>query len=221
MTRWLYLALAATVLATAGSVYVSVIAHDRLPERIPIHWDINGQPDRFVDRDNAWVNFWLTPGIMAGFILLTLVLPWLSPKPFVVDTFRDTYGYVMALVVCLLGYIQGLLLWMSLHPDANLVRPMVAGILFFLALMGNVLGRVRRNFWIGVRTPWTLANDLVWEKTHRLAAWLLAGFGLLGCVAVLAGAPLLWCFIALMVVLFVPGFYSLAVYKRLEREGRI
>ena len=57
-----------------------------------------------------------------------------------------------------------------------------------------VLGQVRRNFYVGVRTPWTIADEGVWNRTHRLAAWLYTASGCAGCVAVLAGAPLAWVF---------------------------
>lgn len=221
MTRWLYLAIALTVAAFAASAYVYFFQYDRLPERIPIHWDINGRPDGWVSRDQAWMNFWLIPALMAGFVVLTVVLPWISPKSFKVEPFRDTYGYVMALVVVLFGYIHGILLWSSLNPGFPTGRSLVAGILGFLALLGNVLGRVRRNFWIGIRTPWTLASDTVWVKTHRLGAWLFVAFGLIGVIAALAGAPLVFCFGGLIAVALFLVLYSLAIYKRLEKQGRL
>ncbi len=221
MTRWFYLAVAVTVAAFAGSAYVYFFAYDRLPEQIPIHWDIHGTVDHWVSKQDAWVNFWLTPALMLGFLLLTLVLPWLSPRSFEVDRFRDTYGYVMAMVIVLFAFIHFLLLWVSFHPDFDMTRLMVGGIMFFFALLGNVLGRVRRNFWVGVRTPWTLANETVWNQTHRLAAWLYSAIGILACLAVLLGAPLVWCFVIFMIVVVIPVFYSLVLYKRLEREGRL
>ncbi len=221
MTRWLYVAIGVTAAAFAGSVFVYFFRYDLLPEQIPVHWNIHGDPNGWVNKRDAWMNFWLTPGLMLGFILLTLALPWLSPRHFEVDSFRDTYGYVMALVVVLFGFIHFLLLWASLHPTFDMVRLLVAGILFFFALMGNVMGRVRRNFWMGVRTPWTLASETVWNETHRLAAWLFTAFGIAGSIAVLLGAPLIWCFIALIVVAFIPVLYSLLLYKRLERFGRL
>jgi uncharacterized membrane protein len=221
MSRWLYLAIAAAVLATAASGYVYYFQYDRLPEKIPIHWDINGNPDRIVPKSEAWPNFWLAPGVMALVIVLTIVLPWVSPKQFKIEGFRGTYDYIMCLVVLLFGYIGAILLWSSLQPAVSLIRYMVAGLLLFFALMGNVLGRVRRNFWMGVRTPWTLANDQVWIKTHRLAAWLFTGSGILGCIAVLAGVPLLWCFVPFFVAALIPVVYSLVIYKQLERQGRV
>src|SRR5262249_44821666 len=118
-------------------------------------------------------------------------------------------------VVSLIAGMQG-------ENPLNLGRWLIAGFFLFFALMGNVLGRVRRNFWMGVRTPWTLASETVWNQTHRLTAWLFVAGGLAGFVAVVAGAPVVWCFVGFLVALVaLPIGYSFALYKKLERLGRL
>jgi uncharacterized membrane protein len=74
---------------------------------------------------------------------------------------------------------------------------------------------------MGVRTPWTLASDVVWERTHRLAAWLFTGGALVGLVLVLVGLHPLIAFAPFAVAALAPIFYSLVLYKRLEKEGRL
>jgi uncharacterized membrane protein len=158
---------------------------------------------------------------MALFCLLTPLLPWLSPKQFSVEPFRKVYDYVMGLVVVLMAYLQGVILLASFEARGALINWLVGGIFVFFALLGNVLGQVRRNFWMGVRTPWTLASETVWNNTHRLAAWLFVAVGILGAVAVVIGVPLWVCFGAIIVAALVPVLYSLWLYKRLEREGKL
>ena len=68
--------------------------------------------------------------------------------------------------------------------EVVITRAMLAGLMIMFGLMGNVMGKVRRNFWVGVRTPWTLASDRVWNDTHRLAGQLFVGAAVIG-----AGAP--------------------------------
>lgn len=221
MTRWFYVSVAFTALAFAVSGYVLTFAYDRLPEQVPTHWNIHGEPDAFTPKEKVFPTFLLLPCVMIGILLLTIVLPWLSPQQFKVDDFRDTYGYVMMLVTGLMGYIHMVILLASLGHHQYLNKLLIGGMFLAFALIGNVLGKVRRNFWMGVRTPWTLASDQVWIQTHRLAAWLFVAAGVLGFVAVLAGAPFLVCFIGLMVAAFVPALYSLVLYKRLEREGKL
>ena len=221
MTRWFWLGVLAAAVAGGASAVAYFGYLDLLPEQVPVHWDLHGQPDRFVPRGEAWVNFWLLPPVLLGFLGLTLALPWLSPRQFEIDRFRDTYGYAMALATCLLAYLHLVVVWLTFHPDASFVKWFVTGVMVFFALFGNVMGRLRRNFYVGIRTPWTLASEAVWNRTHRVAAWVFAVFGIVGAVAVLAGLPPLWCFVALMVVVVFTVGYSLAVYKRLEREGQL
>ncbi len=221
MRRWLLWCLLLTGIALAGSSWFYVAKYDDLPDRVPTHWNIHGEPDAWTPKTDVFWVFFLMPTVMAGFTLLLPVFPWLSPKNFQVDVFRDTYGYIMTLVVALMGYLHGVILWNTLHADQPMIRWLVGGIFLFFALMGNVLGRVRRNFWIGVRTPWTLASDAVWIQTHRLSAWLFVLAGLGGFVAVLLGVPLAVCFFGLIGAALIPVGYSLVLYKRLEREGKL
>jgi uncharacterized membrane protein len=226
MTRWLYLSLALTLLAFGASLYVCKFRYDDLPAEVPIHWDASFNPNGFAPKQDVLTIFLLLPAVMAGLCGLTLLLPWLSPRHFEVDTFRSTYGYVMMLVVALMGYLHVATLWGAMQPAENrtiFMRFFLGGMCLFFALIGNVLGKVRRNFWMGVRTPWTLASETVWNRTHRLAAWLFVAAGLFGFALVMVLPPsAAW---VLLVVVLVPALlpvvYSLVLYKRLEREGRL
>lgn len=225
MTRWIYLMIAVTILAWLATGYVYFARFDDLPEQIPTHWGIDGKPDHWVPRENAWMNFYLVPAMMTGWIGLTLVLPWLSPRPFSVDRFKGTYGYVMAIVGLLFGYIHALLLWGSMDSERRFERALMAGIFLIIALMGNVMGKVKRNLWMGVRTPWTIASELVWNKTHRFAAWLYFASGIV-CALMALVAPMNAVVFAILVIGFivaalVPVPYSFILYKRLEREGKL
>lgn len=217
MTRWIYLSLAFVLVAVGASLYVSIFHGHQLPAQLPTHWNMEGQPDGAMATGTA---LWLWPGIVAGVVLLTLLLPWLSPKHFQVEAFRDTYGYLMALVTGLMTYMHLVILAGTLGV-LDLERWLFGGLFLFFALVGNVLGRVRRNFWMGVRTPWTLASDAVWIQTHRLTAWLFVAFGVVGFLAFLLGVSLVWCFAGLLVVALIPVVYSFILYKRLEREGKL
>jgi uncharacterized membrane protein len=226
MTRWFYVSVALTVLAFGASVYVNEFRYDELPEQVPIHWDINFHPNGFAPKSDAFLVFFLWPVVMVGFCVVTLLLPWLSPRHFEVDTFRSTYGYIMMLAVALFAYLHIAMLWGAMEPAENqtiFMRFFLGGICLFFALIGNVLGKVRRNFWVGVRTPWTLASETVWNQTHRLAAWCFVTAGLLGFILVMLLPPAAaWAlFIAILIAALLPVFYSLVLYKRLERQGRL
>ncbi|HWB09171.1 MAG TPA: SdpI family protein [Pirellulales bacterium] len=216
MTRvYFAFALALTVAAWASAA----IAHPYLPQRVPIHWNIRGEVDGYGDK--AWATF-LVPAGMVALLILFRLLPWLSPKSFSLDTFRGTYEFVVALTMGLMAYIHGLMLWAALMEPLDMGRALLGGICLFFALLGNVLGKVRRNFFVGVRTPWTLASERVWIDTHRLAARLFVAAGLAGFVLCLVlGGPAAFTvtFALIMIAAFAPVVYSLVHYKHLERQG--
>ena len=218
MNRWRLVSLAATLAALGASLYLYCFRLDDLAERVPIHWNIRGAPDATAARLPA---LFLTPACMAGFIALTMLLPWLSPRSFTVDEFRPTYEFTMSLIVVLLGYVHAIMLVAALRAEFDSGRWLVGGLFLFFAVLGNVMGKLRRNFWAGVRTPWTLASPRVWYRTHRLAGYLFVAAGLIGFVAVVLGVNLIAAFVLILLAALVPVFYSLWLYKHLERLGQL
>jgi uncharacterized membrane protein len=206
------------LLLVAAVSGVTLCVAPRLPDTIPTHWNIHGEIDGYGHKPIALL---LMPVTMAGLLALFRLLPWLSPMRFEVDAFRPTYLYVMLLVLALLAYLQALMIWAAWSGTADVSRYLVGGLFLFFALVGNVLGRVKRNFWIGIRTPWTLASERVWIDTHRFAARMFVGVGLLGFAAVVAGLPEAYAFGLFLASVLASALYSLVLYKRLERRGEV
>ena len=207
----------------AGAVIVAtlagtLVAYPQLPSVVPLHWDAHGNV-------NGWGPKWsllLTgPGLMLAMTVLFWGLPWLSPKRFEVDSFRATSLYIMTVILALLAYIHLLELLTGLGVVIDVSRALEGGVCLLIALLGNVLGKVRRNFYVGIRTPWTIADERVWNTTHRLGAKTFFAGGLLGLIAVAVRAPF-W--LPISFILFaaaVPAIYSLVFYKRLEHRGEL
>lgn len=199
------------------SFAMTAVLYSRLPDSIPVHWDASGQADGFASK--PWGPFTL-PFTMTGAYLLLILLPWISPKGFRIDPFRRTYEIVQVAILAflLLITVVGLLAAMGLEAAMDRVLPVGTGLL--LMVMGNFMGKVTKNFFFGIRTPWTLASDEVWLRTHRLGGklFVLAGIVLLlsGLVG-WAGAVLLP---TIIVAGGVPAIYSFLVYRRLEGIGK-
>jgi len=206
------------VLLTAAVLVASVVLYPHLPPRVPTHWNLHGQGDGYGAK---WWAAFFGPGIMAATLVLFWLLPWLSPRHFEVDTFRSTCLYIMLVLLVLFGYIHALALSAAVARPLDVGRAIVGGVFLFIALLGNVLGKVQRNFYIGVRTPWTLANERVWNATHRFAAKVFVLAGMLGFLLAVAGGWIVVAFIILTAGLLTPVVYSLVYYKRLERRGEI
>jgi len=201
-----------------GSLIFSLMLYSQLPEQVPTHWNIHGKVDSYGSRETA---VFLMPGISLLMLGLFLGLNWLSPRQFKLDTFRRTWEFLTFLIIALLTYDHIIFLLAARGWLIDLNRAMLGGLFLFIALLGNVLGRVRRNFWIGIRTPWTLASERVWNNTHRMAARLFVAAGVLGFIAAMMGMHPLVCFGALIAAVLIAVGYSLFDYKRLERQNQI
>jgi uncharacterized membrane protein len=207
MKRSHYFLIAAAVIV--ATLVVTALLYSHLPDQIPTHWNFKGEIDHYGSRQSVF----MLPGVMAGVLLLFAVLPWLSPKRFEVDTFRSTSLYIMILAVALFAYLHALLLWAAFSRPLNMPRSLMGALFFFLILVGNVLGKVKRNFYIGVRTPWTLASEKVWYATHRFAAKAFVAAGLLGLLSVIIGMPPAVGLPILIAAALASVIYSLVYYK--------
>jgi uncharacterized membrane protein len=205
---------ALTLVVLAGTL----IVYPQLPAIVPMHWDAHGQVNGWGPK---WWLFLTGPGSIALIVLTFSALPWLSPKKFEVDSFRATYLYIMMTLAALLAYVHLLVLSADLGVALDMTRDVVGGACLLIALMGNVLGKVRRNFFIGVRTPWTIANEQVWNATHRFAAKTFFAGGIVGLLAVLLRAPFWVPMAAVLIAALSPVIYSLVFYKKLEHEGNL
>ncbi len=215
MTRNYYITGAVLI---AAVLVATAVAYPHLPSMVPTHWDAHGNVNGWSAK---WTLFAIQPAIMLGLLLLFSVLPWLSPKQFEVDSFRSTYLYIMLVVLAMMAYIYALILAAGLSWVLDVSRAVEGGICLLLALMGNVLGKVRRNFYVGIRTPWTIANERVWNVTHRLAAKTFFAGGLVGLIAVILRAPFWLPIAAILIAAFTPAVYSLVFYKQLERRAEL
>ena len=222
MNRWFVVSLLVTILAFAGPLYLYFGRPDLLKEQIPTHTNAAGEVDKWTPREDILPQWLLIPGVMVAMVALFALLPWLSPKGFEIDRFRETFYFLMAVVTLLFAYIQLLFVLGGVQAiQLQLDRWLLGGMSLFFALLGNRLGKVQRNFFMGVRTPWTLASEAVWIQTHRLTAWLWTPGGLVLAVIAFAGLSL-WLWIAgMLLIALTPVVYSLWLYKRLEKQGKI
>jgi uncharacterized membrane protein len=213
MTRACWIA---AILVGIAAIAASAAVYPGLPDRVPIHWNIRGEIDGFGSR--AFGAFFL-PGIMLAMIGLLALLPRLTPRSMSMDSFRPTYAYIVLLVTALFAFIHALTLTAAAGRPLDFPRAMIGGFFLFFALMGNVLGRVTRNPYVGIKVPWTLASDRVWNATHRLGAWLFVACGVIGLILMAARAPLWITPIPIVIAAVVPIVYSFLLSRKLRKTG--
>lgn len=144
------------------------IAWPYLPERIPGHWGVNGQIDRY----DAPATLWLMCAIGPLLSLGIQFLPRLDPKRENYEKFQPYYDFFGPLVPLLLLLCIAVTLSESLWPGRiNVARAigLMVGVLFLI--IGNIMGKVKTNWFMGFRTPWALSDPDVWNKTQRLGGW--------------------------------------------------
>jgi uncharacterized membrane protein len=201
----------ASLLVFATMVAVAAAVGNATPGDLPLptHWGINGQPDRFSDK---WTALLMPAGMVAGVSLLFYFLPGIEPRREGLERSKGLWGWVALLLMG--GAIQLAVVSLALRWGIHANSLIVGGVGAALAIIGNQLGKSRSMYLIGFRTPWTLASEEVWIKTHRLAGKLMVGGGLLmiaaailpipsgmlaavtiGVVAVAAGVPLVYSYL--------------------------
>jgi len=201
-----------TVLAVVAAFAVAVWAYPRLPAQVPAHWNAAGKVDGYASR--AWGAVGL-PAIMLGLAVLLRGLPRIDPLRKNVEKFLAEYHvFVAVLELFMLGlYVQTIAWALGTKISMNAVISVGLGLLFLCVAW--MIGRAKRNFFIGIRTPWTLMDDEVWARTHQLGSKLFYAAGGLCLVGALVPEYTLWFLVApALVAGLVPVFYSYFVYQQ-------
>jgi len=166
----------AQLLPIAAMFVAAALCWSHVPERIAVHWNLQGEADGF---DGKLVGLLLLPVVPVGVYLLLLVLPLLDPGRANYQTFAGTYNAIRMSISLFLAaiYADVVVVALGYSVNMNTVVGLASGVLFIV--LGNVMGKIRPNWFVGVRTPWTLSSKASWTKTHRLAGWLFIAMGLL------------------------------------------
>ncbi|HMH84360.1 MAG TPA: SdpI family protein [Gemmatimonadaceae bacterium] len=176
MRKWIPL------LIISAAFIASAIAYPRLPEIIPTHWNMDGQPDDWSSRAFGAL---ITPVILLFVWGFVRVLPAIDPRGANYAKFGGAFEAIFdSLMLFLLG-MHIVLLRAGLGYPVQIQRIAPFGIGVLLIVIGNLLPRCRPNWFVGIRTPWTLSSDRVWEKTHRIGGRLFVAAGFLIAVAAL------------------------------------
>jgi uncharacterized membrane protein len=154
------------------------------PSEIPVHWNVSGEVDRYGGKFEGLL---LLPLMALGVYLLLRYLPRIDPLRANYARFSGVYTAIRVAVLLLMAAIYGVIIaWVLRKPiDMSRLMPAALGALFIF--LGSVLGKVKPNWFVGIRTPWTLSSRRSWERTHRLGGWLFIALGGLFLLAAILG----------------------------------
>ncbi|HEY3311163.1 MAG TPA: SdpI family protein [Anaerolineales bacterium] len=150
---------------------------NKLPDPMASHWNeydqVNGYMSRF------WGVF-LMPTVTTGMLLLFLIIPSIDPLKANVQKFRDTFNTFITLIIAFMIYIYALsLIWNLGYTGFRMSTAMLPAMGLLFIFVGILISRAKRNFFIGIRTPWTLSSDAVWDQTHRVGGKLFIAAGVI------------------------------------------
>ena len=161
---------------TAAALVLSAYFYLRFPEKVATHWNFAGQVDGWSSRG---FSAFFAPALMVFMYALFLILPLIDPKKARYAEFAPAFSVFRGM---LLGFIFFVHLVTGLYNlgipvPVGTVVPMAVGVLF--VVMGKYLSQIKKNWFMGIRTPWTLSSESVWNRTHRFGGRGFMGFGLL------------------------------------------
>ena len=194
-------------------VMIGLLLWDQLPEQIPSHWGINGEVDGWSSKSMAVFGF---PGLLLAIHWLCVLFSSADPK-------HKQYSPTMLKLVLWLCPVLSLVVNSLVYAtalgysiDISLILPLFEGILFII--IGNLLPKCRQSYTMGIKLPWTLANEENWNKTHRLGGkvWVIGG------VVILATAFFrqFWIMIGILALMvLIPAFYSYLLYRKQQTEN--
>ena len=192
---------------------LTIAIYPAAPDRVVSHWNAAGQADGYMSK--LWGLF-LIPLIMTGLVALLAILPRIDPHKMNYEKFRDYYeGFILLFVLFLLAIQVQIILWsLGYQVSTNLTFPPLMGILFIY--IGFLLGHAEQNWFVGIRTPWTLSSETVWKKTHEVGGKLFKIAGVISCAGVFAGTYALW--FVLVPVLAVSVYTVVYSYLEFQKE---
>ena len=198
------------------SIALGIYFYSVFPDTVPVHWGVNGEVDRW---GSKFEGAWLMPMIAVGMYLLFLILPMIDPKKDKYQQFTKVYLMFRTLILLMmLGiYLIASFNTLGYNVKVDVWVPVAVGLLFLI--MGNYMGKLKANWFMGIRTPWTLSSDEVWNKTHRLGGKMFMILGVLLIITPLLPYSniFLTLVVPVIVVALVPIIYSYMVYRKVKK----
>jgi uncharacterized membrane protein len=199
------------------SGFFSLYFYQNFPEQVPIHWNMAGEVDNYGSKA---MGAFLFPAIILGMYLVFLVLPFMDPKKERYMEFRRVYHLFKLMMIFFMAIIYFLSSFSALGFDFSigLWVSIMVGILF--VFIGSYLRKIKSNWFIGIRLPWTLSSEENWNKTHRFSGWvyIFAGFLMMMMGLVPLRFRTLLFIIVLILLVGLPIGYSFWYFRKKDKK---
>jgi uncharacterized membrane protein len=165
-----------------ASFAVGIYLYPSMPDIVVSHWNSQGQPNGYVSK---FMGLFLMPFIAIIMAVLFLIIPKIDPLKENIEKFKNYYDNFILLIILFLLYVHALTIFWNLGYKLDLIRLLLPafGILFYFC--GIMVENAKKNYFIGIRTPWTLSSENVWNKTHRIGGKLFKLGGIVAFLSIL------------------------------------
>ena len=196
-----------------ASFLMGAYLYPYMPEKMASHWDANGRVNGYMPE--LWGLF-LLPGISAVLFLAFMLIPKIDPLKANIEKFRVHFDVFVLLLFVFLFYIHMLTLLWNLGYRFNIIQHLAPALGMIIYYAGVMVGNAKQNWFIGVRTPWTLSSEVVWDKTNKLAGKLFRGAGVLAAMGLVF--PKYAIFLILVPVILAAVYPIIYSYQQYQQE---
>lgn len=204
------------ILVLLPFLYLAYIWRD-LPAQVPLHWNIHGEIDRYGSKQELI----LIPVLLPLLIYVVMwIVPFIDPKGKIRNMGRK-YDNLKFILVGITSIMALSILYIAKNESFLNSRYLILLIGILYVIFGNYFKTIRANYFIGIRTPWTLESETVWKKTHRLAGplWVIGGLIVVVLSLILDNKPLSIGFMVITgIIALVPVVYSYFIYQKLKKQ---
>lgn len=197
----------------------SLILWNDMPDIVPTHFNAAGEAD---DYGPKWINAFLLPGIALATYLFLLFIPLIDPKKRIQSSQKPISAIRIVISLFLVG-IYALVMMKTFNMETDIAQFVLVSVGLLILITGNYMNSIKPNYFIGIRTPWTLENPEVWKKTHRFASklWILGGLILaISAFIPLLKGSLLLIIGAVLLLAVLPLLHSYTTFKKLQQSNK-
>jgi len=200
------------IVLTALPIIYLLVNWSVLPERLPVHFDGNGEPNGYGSK----LVFVFLP---LGLYLLLIVLPFIDPRKSNYVIFSGTYFKIRIILSAFLGLLNTVIIYNELHGISRIGSFVPFSVFILFTMLGIYMGNISPNYFVGIKVPWTLNNDEVWIRTHKLAGKLWFWGGILGIVSLFFVKNAAVVMLPIIIVItVVPIVYSYVIYQKIANQ---
>ena len=188
-----------------------------LPDRVPIHFDAQGNPNGYGPKSTLW---YFILGLNLGVYILMKYIPIIDPKSKLKNI--NHYPRLRVIMQLLFSLISALLVYSAGESSFNTAQLISLLLCFLFSGLGNYFPTIKPNYFLGIRTPWTLENEYVWRKTHQKGGklWFYGGIVMAAIVLVIPADYAVYSVVAAVLISTVYlMYYSYAVFQEVKKEN--